>query len=433
MERERKGKAKRKLLGAFFALMMIFTAVSRIYDSFTVPKVLTSVTKRKGIETLVEGQGTVKVQEKAYYLPLPGLRIAQAALMPGSQVEEGQVLFKYDLASLKEQKEELERELKQLAFDIAKEEISQESVPGITQAELAFREWLLAGEELAQGQIKSAEAKEEYEREGQRLEQEYQDGMDQLEEELWQQQDADVEAARQNLESAKNSRNRELREAERKVEDLTEQLDRLSQEDEDAYREAERKLERAVEDLDDLKESWEEQIDSAKLQIEALESKEEWIRSGKMSAQESKRKAYEEQVKQQEEKLKAAKEAEEELEKAVEQAQWQLSAAQRQDETAAVSENQKKRIKPPHFFVFSDEIDWCREHAAEYGLADLPYPVTYGCTERTNLDNHCDMQLMSGCDVMILELNSVYSYMAALLNPKKNKTVINPNKGRGIF
>lgn len=53
------------------------------------------------------------------------------------------------------------------------------------------------------GQIKSAEAKEEYEREGQRLEQEYQDGMDQLEEELWQQQDADVEAARQNLESAK--------------------------------------------------------------------------------------------------------------------------------------------------------------------------------------------------------------------------------------
>lgn len=344
MERERKGKAKRKLLVAFFALMMIFTAVSRIYDSFTVPKVLTSVTKRKGIETLVEGQGTVKVQEKAYYLPLPGLRIAQAALMPGSQVEEGQVLFKYDLASLKEQKEELERELKQLAFDIAKEEISQESVPGITQAELAFREWLLAGEELAQGQIKSAEAKEEYEREGQRLEQEYQDGMDQLEEELWQQQDADVEAARQNLESAKNSRNRELREAERKVEDLTEQLDRLSQEDEDAYREAERKLERAVEDLDDLKESWEEQIDSAKLQIEALESKEEWIRSGKMSAQESKRKAYEEQVKQQEEKLKAAKEAEEELEKAVEQAQWQLSAAQRQDETAAVSENQKKRI-----------------------------------------------------------------------------------------
>ena len=83
-----------------------------------------------------------------------------------------------------------------------------------------------------------------------------------------------MEAARQNLESAKNSRNRELREAERKVEDLTEQLDRLSQEDEDAYREAERKLERAVEDLDDLKESWEEQIDSAKLQIEALESKE---------------------------------------------------------------------------------------------------------------------------------------------------------------
>lgn len=94
----------------------------------------------------------------------------------------------------------------------------------------------------------------------------------------------------------------------------------------------------------------------------------------------------------------------------------------------------RKTLKrPPHFFVFSDEIEWCRDHAREYGIADIPYPVTYGCAERTDADNHCDMQLMAQCDIMILELNSVYSYMAALLNPKKDKKVINPNKGRGIF
>lgn len=94
----------------------------------------------------------------------------------------------------------------------------------------------------------------------------------------------------------------------------------------------------------------------------------------------------------------------------------------------------RKTLKrPPHFFIFSDEIEWCREHAKEYGITDIPYPVTYGCAERTGADNHCDMQLMAQCDIMILELNSVYSYMAALLNPKKDKKVINPNKGRGIF
>lgn len=89
--------------------------------------------------------------------------------------------------------------------------------------------------------------------------------------------------------------------------------------------------------------------------------------------------------------------------------------------------------KKPHIFVFSDEIDWCKEHAQEYGLTNLPFPVTYCQANRTLADNHCDLQLMSHCDIMILELNSVYSYMAALLNPKQDKIVINPNKGRGIF
>lgn len=92
-----------------------------------------------------------------------------------------------------------------------------------------------------------------------------------------------------------------------------------------------------------------------------------------------------------------------------------------------------KHIKPPHIFVFSDEIVWVKEHAEEFGLVNRPYPITYCKANRSELENQCDMQLMAMCDIMILECNSVYSYMAALLNEKKNKIVINPNKGRGIF
>ena len=91
------------------------------------------------------------------------------------------------------------------------------------------------------------------------------------------------------------------------------------------------------------------------------------------------------------------------------------------------------RGKKPRIFVFSDEINWVKEHAKEYGLNDVPFPVIYGRDGRTDLDNHCDLQLMSHCDIMILELHSVYSYLAALLNPKPNKIVINPNKARGVF
>ena len=98
-----------------------------------------------------------------------------------------------------------------------------------------------------------------------------------------------------------------------------------------------------------------------------------------------------------------------------------------------IEENKWYGKKKPCIYVFSDEINWCKEHAKELGLADAPFQVVYCRDDRTELDNHCDMQLMSKCDVMILEATSVYSYMAALLNTKPNKIVINPNKGRGVF
>lgn len=93
----------------------------------------------------------------------------------------------------------------------------------------------------------------------------------------------------------------------------------------------------------------------------------------------------------------------------------------------------RQRMKTPRIFVFSDEIDWVHEHAADYGLNKAPYEVVYGAANRGRDENQCDMQLMSECDMMILESNSVYSYFAALMNTKPNKVVINPNKGRGVF
>ncbi len=96
-----------------------------------------------------------------------------------------------------------------------------------------------------------------------------------------------------------------------------------------------------------------------------------------------------------------------------------------------ISEN--KKSKTPRIFVFSDEIEWIKEHADDYGLANSPYEVIYSVENRSRDENQCDLQLMSECDIMILELSSVYSYMAALLNNKKDKIVINPNKSRGVF
>ena len=61
-----KGKisAKRWILLFFFLFMMACTIISRIYDTVTVPKVLTTTAKRKNVETLIEGKGTVKEKGK---------------------------------------------------------------------------------------------------------------------------------------------------------------------------------------------------------------------------------------------------------------------------------------------------------------------------------------------------------------------------------
>ncbi|MBQ7833100.1 MAG: alpha-1,2-fucosyltransferase [Lachnospiraceae bacterium] len=64
-------------------------------------------------------------------------------------------------------------------------------------------------------------------------------------------------------------------------------------------------------------------------------------------------------------------------------------------------------------FVFSDDLNWCREHAKELGL-DLAKDVVY-VEGNTGQNSYIDMQLMSMCQGMIIS-NSAFSYLAALMN-----------------
>ena len=130
-----------------------------------------------------------------------------------------------------EKREELERELEQIDLNIRREQISQEASGEITQEELAARELALAQRALEEGELEFADTQKEHQEELARLEQEYQDDRDLLEDELSRQQDQSWKSARQGLDTAKNSRNRELRAARRTVEDLAEELDQVPEED----------------------------------------------------------------------------------------------------------------------------------------------------------------------------------------------------------
>ncbi len=75
-----------------------------------------------------------------------------------------------------------------------------------------------------------------------------------------------------------------------------------------------------------------------------------------------------------------------------------------------------KQVKNPHFFVFSDEPEWCKKNLK------IDYPTTY---VSHNKDGSEDMRLMSHCKHHIIA-NSSFSWWGAWLNPRKDKIVYAP-------
>jgi hypothetical protein len=73
-----------------------------------------------------------------------------------------------------------------------------------------------------------------------------------------------------------------------------------------------------------------------------------------------------------------------------------------------------------HFFVFSDDIEWCKTHL------NIPGEVFF-VSNNNGPNSYLDMELMSLCNHNIIA-NSSFSWWGAWLNNSKNKVVIAPKK-----
>lgn len=80
------------------------------------------------------------------------------------------------------------------------------------------------------------------------------------------------------------------------------------------------------------------------------------------------------------------------------------------------------------YFVFSDDLQWCRENEEELGLS-LAKKIVY-IEGNTGENSFRDLQLMAMCNGLIMS-NSAFCYLAALLNPGLS-LYVNPSPVRKI-
>jgi hypothetical protein len=81
----------------------------------------------------------------------------------------------------------------------------------------------------------------------------------------------------------------------------------------------------------------------------------------------------------------------------------------------------KKSVRNPHFFVFSDDIPWCRENIR------LDAPTTIVSTDVAETDFANYFQLMSLCKHFIIP-NSTFALWSAWLSNHENKLVVAPKR-----
>jgi hypothetical protein len=72
-----------------------------------------------------------------------------------------------------------------------------------------------------------------------------------------------------------------------------------------------------------------------------------------------------------------------------------------------------KKTPGATYFIFSDEIEWCKKNREELGLPKKSTVYVEGNYDYLN--NYIDMQLMAMCNILVVGMSS-FSYLASLLN-----------------
>ena len=151
-----------RLLILFFAVMLIFTIVSRAVASMTVARVTVSNPQRDRLIYSLAGTGEIIPEEEKRLMVLPGYRIDDVYVKAGEEVDPGTVLYSYSMEDLQDKYTSIENEIKKIELLIAEERLRQQ--PSETKpSQSAILSLKQAKENLEAASSKLDEAQNDYE------------------------------------------------------------------------------------------------------------------------------------------------------------------------------------------------------------------------------------------------------------------------------
>jgi len=152
MKEKMRGKTIRWVL-LFFAIMIVFTILSRVIYEMCVIQVQVDTTVPGEIAQTIESTGKIEGKGEAIITSVEGLLVAEVCVKQGQEVKQGDILYKIDTGDIQELIQNVSSEVEGLKLQLQvlqsqQEQIGKEHALGRSQAEENYQK-TLEGAEIA--------------------------------------------------------------------------------------------------------------------------------------------------------------------------------------------------------------------------------------------------------------------------------------------
>lgn len=367
MEKEKLRRLCIRLLTRFLTGMLIFTFLSRAFDSVTVPTVKTGSGRQGTVDYEISGEGALLAREFYLVDVMEGLRIARTDRGPGQTVKAGDPLFTYWLPDLWTLKNQLDLELQKLSLDSKKTQLGISALSGLTEERLALQQLEQANRARQTGQADLKNAETEYQEKLKKLAEEYHRDLNRTQDQITDNTRRSYKSASRRYDAAVLSRDKAVQSAKKKVEEQRKKLDKLKSQgaDPDEIEEAQYDLDAAGEELEQIRDEENLKVEEAEDEKDNAEDDYDSMVSGDGMSPEQLRKNYEADVEAAKERWDSAQKEYRALEESILQAEQNLENARIKDQDSKSAHQKNQEISKLELEALSLDMEEKKKKMAE--------------------------------------------------------------------